>query len=102
MKTNTNELKRSLEAQRGCTAALVKSVPVQETFDGKTVWDGVVHVFRIHGHPKASKAYAWSSPIEAGDERRFGAALHVPPVLSPLDVVRAAILEEHRREKSSR
>jgi hypothetical protein len=32
--------------------------------DSKTVWDGIVHVFKIDGHPQARKAYAWSSPIE--------------------------------------
>jgi len=49
------ELKRAVESQRGCTAALAQSVPVKETFGGKTVWDGVVHVFRIQGHPGRGK-----------------------------------------------
>jgi len=39
-------------------------VPVKETFGGKTVWEGIVHVFKINDHPQANKAYAWSSPIE--------------------------------------
>ena len=65
-------------------------MPVKETFDGKTVWDGVVHVFTIHGHPKTRKAYAWSSPIEGSDKRRFFAVLHLPPVTSPAEAVRAA------------
>ena len=60
---NTNELKRAVENQHGCTATVLEFVPVKETFDGNTVWDGIVHVFRIDGHPKARKAYAWSSPI---------------------------------------
>jgi hypothetical protein len=58
---STNELKRAVESRHGCTATLVQSAPVKETFDGKTVWDGIVHVFRIDGHPQARKAYAWSS-----------------------------------------
>jgi hypothetical protein len=33
-------------------------VPVKETFDGKTASDGIVHVFKINGHPKANKAVA--------------------------------------------
>jgi hypothetical protein len=96
-----NELKRAVEAQHGCTATFIQSVPVKETFEGSTVWEGVVHVFQIHGHPKASKAYAWSSPIEGSDKRRFFAVLHQPPITSPVEAVRAAIVEEHRREKSS-
>ena len=29
---------------------LAQSVPVRETFEGKTVWEGVVHVFDLTGH----------------------------------------------------
>jgi hypothetical protein len=92
----TPDLKRAVEAQHGCTATLVQSVPVTETFEGKTVWEGIVHVFQIHGHPKAKKAYAWSSPIEGSDKRRFFAVLHLPPVTSPAEAVRAAIVAEQR------
>jgi hypothetical protein len=88
------QLKRAIEMQHGCKATIVQSVPVKETFDGKTVWVGVVHVFQVHGHPKTHKAYAWSSPIEGSDKRRFFAVLHVPPVTSPSEAVRAAIAAE--------
>lgn len=96
MTEQVSELKRAVEAQHGCTATLAQSVPVKETFDGKTVWDGVVHVFKINGHPKASKAYAWSSPIEGSDKRRFFAVLHIPPVTSPVEAVRAGIAQEFK------
>jgi hypothetical protein len=92
-----DQLKRAVESQHDCTATLVQSVPVKETFEGKAVLDGVVHVFTIHGHPKANKAYAWSSPIEGSDKRRFFAVLHVPPVTSPVEAVRAAIVAESRK-----
>jgi hypothetical protein len=92
----SNELKRAVEAQHACTATFVQTVLVKETFDGKTVWDGIVHVFTIHGHPKARKAYAWSSPIEGSDKRRFFAVLHQPPVTSPVEAVRAAIVAEQK------
>jgi hypothetical protein len=91
-----SQLKRAVEAQHGCTATLVQSVPVKDTFAGMTVWDGVVQVFQIHGHPKASKAYAWSSRIEGSDKRRFFCVLHVLPVTSPVEAVRAAIVAEQR------
>jgi hypothetical protein len=71
-------------------------VPVKETFDGKTVWEGIVHVFKLNGHPRAKQAYAWSSPIEGSDKRRFFAVLHQPPVTSPVAAVRAAIVAEQR------
>jgi hypothetical protein len=90
------DLKNSIERMHACKATLAQSVPVTEKFDGKTVWEGVVDVFKVHGHPKANKAYAWSSPIEGSDKRRFFAVLHLPPVTSPLEAVRAAIVAEQR------
>jgi hypothetical protein len=93
---NAAELKRAVESQHGCTAMFVQTVPIKETFSDKTVWEGIVHVFKVYGHPKARKAYAWSSPIEGSDKRRFFAVLHVPPVTSPAEAVRAAIVAEHR------
>jgi hypothetical protein len=71
-------------------------VPVRETFKGKPVWEGVVHVFDLTGHPTATRAYAWSSPIEGSSKRRFFAVLHQPPVDSPQAAVRAAIVAEQR------
>ncbi len=82
-------------------STMVQSVPVQETFSGQTVWEGVVHIFDLAGHPKATRAYAWSSPIEGIDKRRFFAVLHIPPITSPIDAVRAAIVAEHRSDKTT-
>ncbi len=88
--------RETVEAQHGGTATLVQSVPVLETFEGQTVWEGVVCVFDLEGHPTATRAYAWSSPIEGSTKRRFFAVLGIPPIMSPLDAVRAAIVAEHR------
>jgi len=96
---STDELKRAVESQHGCTATFIQSVPVTERHGNAIVWEGVVHVFQIHGHPKASKAYAWSSPIEGSDKRRFFAVLHLPPIASPAEAVRAAIVAEHRTDQ---
>jgi hypothetical protein len=79
-----------------CSARLVQPVPIRETFERKAVWEGVVHVFALTGHPAATQAYAWSSPIEGSDKRRFFAVLHQPPVTSPVEAVRAAIVAERR------
>jgi hypothetical protein len=83
----------------GGSATLAQSVPVRETFDGKPVWEGVVHVFDLTGHPTATRAYAWASPIEGSTKRRFIAVLHQPPVDSPQAAVRAAIVTAHRRDE---
>ncbi len=91
-----SELKRAVEAQHGGTATLVERVPVTETYGIKTVWNGVVHVFDLKGHPRAKRAYAWSSPIEGSAKRRFYAVLHIPPITGPVEAVRAAIVAERR------
>ena len=93
---DAKQLKEAVESQHGCMATLAQSVPIHETFGGKTVWRGVVHVFDLTGHPNAKRAYAWSSPIEGSDKRRFFAVLHVPPITSPVEAVRAAIVAEQR------
>ena len=88
IEVDTGQLKRAVEAQHACTATLIQSVPVKETFEDETVWEGIVHAFKIHGHPRARMAYAWSSPIEGSDKRRYFAVLHQPPVTSPGEAVR--------------
>ena len=95
----SDQLQAAVEAMHHCNATLAQSVPVRERHGEATVWEGVVHVFDLTGHPKATRAYAWSSPIEGSDKRRFIAVLHLPPVTSPVEAVRAAILAENRRGK---
>ena len=65
-----------------------------EGFGAAVVWEGIVHLFDLTGHPKATRAYAWSSPIEGTDRRRFFAVLHQGAIKSPADAVRAAIVAE--------
>ena len=91
-----DDLKRAIESQHGGSATRLQSIPVKETSDGKTVWEGVVHVFALAGNPKASKAYAWSSPIDGSDERRYVSCLHQGGIGDPRDAVRAALAAEHR------
>jgi hypothetical protein len=95
-----DELRRAIESQHGGSATLAQSVPVRETFEGKTVWEGVVHVFHLTGHPKATRAYAWSSPIEGSTKRRFFAVLHTERINSPVEAVRAAIVSEQRAKQN--
>ena len=90
------ELQQAVERMHECKARLIATKPVSETFEGKPVWEGVVHVFALDGHPTADRAYAWSSPIEGSTKRRFFAVLYAAPVQSAQDAVRAAIVAEHR------
>lgn len=94
-----NQLREAVERMHGGTAQLAQSVPVREEFEGQPVWEGVVHVFDLAGNPKATRAYAWSSPIEGSEKRRFFAVLHMGAIDSPIAAVRAAIVAEHRGAK---
>jgi hypothetical protein len=97
IRNDTDQLREAVEKMHGGTATLAQSVPVREAFEGKPVWEGVVHVFDLTGHPTANRAYAWSSPLEGSTKRRLFAVLHQPPVDSPQAAVRAAIVAEHKR-----
>jgi hypothetical protein len=88
------ELRKAVERLHGGGARLVRSVRISESFDGKSVWEGVVHIFKLKGHPTTGRAYAWSSPIEGSTERQFFAVLHTPPITSPVDAVRATVMRE--------
>jgi hypothetical protein len=89
------ELEAVILNLHGATASHLETVPVTETFQGKTVWEGEVEVFRLRGHPKAKKAYAWGHVSGDDDQgRRYVAVLDLPPVNSPQSAVRAAIMQE--------
>lgn len=92
-----DELKDVIYRLHGAKATHVESVPVKEVFQGKTVWDGVVEVFDLHGHAKAKRAYAWAHKTDDPQKpRRHVAVLHLGPITSPLLAVRAAIVQEFR------
>ena len=58
------------------------SAPVEEVFNGQTIWKGDVEIFDITGHPKAKRCYAWSHDSDTG-KTRYQAVLELPPVDSP-------------------
>jgi hypothetical protein len=97
IEVSPEELAKAVEAEHGGRATLCQSVPVREAYGAQTVWEGIVHVFDLADHPAATRAYAWSSPVEGSDRRRFFAVLHMGAIKSPVDAVRAAIVAEHRR-----
>lgn len=83
-------LRDAIKHLHGCDSKWVESVPVHETFQGKTVWDGEVQVFYLIGHPTATRAYAWSYATE-GERRKFVAVLEAGPVKDAVTAVRASI-----------
>jgi hypothetical protein len=78
-----------------CGAVHSQTVPVHEVFKGLTVWEGLVEVFDLHGHPKAKRAYAWSHREGLNDEgERFVAVLEIPPVDSAKTAVQVQIVKD--------
>jgi hypothetical protein len=95
--TYIEELKDVIRKLHGVESTHRISVPVKEVFQGKTIWEGIVEVFDLHGHPKANTAYAWSHDTDNPDvPRRSVTVLHVPPAVSPESAVRLAIVQELR------
>jgi hypothetical protein len=95
--TYIEELRDVIRRLHGADAKHVASVPVKETFQGKTVWDGIVEVFELYGHPTASKLYAWAHDTDDPDKpRRHVTVLHSHPITSAREAVRAAIVQEFR------
>jgi hypothetical protein len=97
--THIQELGDVIHHLHGAKATHLESVPVTETFQGNTVWDGIVEVFQLAGHPKTDRVYAW---IHATDDpahpKRHVTVLHVPPVVSPLTAVQAVIAQDYWKQ----
>jgi hypothetical protein len=92
------DLIKAIQDLHSCRAAYSESVEIKEEFEGRTVWEGTVHVFNIEDHPDTDTCYAWSSLIEGSDKLKYYAVLHVPPVDSPEMAVRASIVVDHKNE----
>ena len=92
--SQVDELRDAIHALHGGKAYHRESVPVKETFNGQTVWDGIVEVFDLKGHHKTNTVYAWWH--DNGKEVQPVTVLHVHPALTPIDAVRAFIVQEYR------
>ena len=98
--TPIEALQKAIMGLHDCKATWAESVPVKEVFQKKTVWEGVVEVFDIEGHPTAKRCYAWSHKVDDSKQRKFFAVLHQGPVKSAQDAVRTAIVSESCRLNS--
>jgi hypothetical protein len=96
------ELKAVIRRLHGTEATHIESVAVKETFQGKTVWEGVVEVFALHSHPQAAKLYAWSHATDDPKKpTRHVMVLHLGPITSAVEAVRASIIQEYRAIEES-
>ena len=96
--TEIDALREVILELHGCLSKHVSTVPVHETFQGKTVWRGEVEVFDLIRHPKAKRCYAWAYQDDDG-KTQYTAVLELPPVKSAQDAVRAAIVAQVKNER---
>ena len=93
------ELQDVIWKEHGVASIHIDSVPVKKTFGGETVWDGIVEIFDLYHHPKATRVYAWAHQTDDPTRpMRHITVLHIPPVTSAVIAVEVAIT----RERTSR
>ena len=57
-----------------------------------------MEVFRLKGHPKAKRCFAWSHVDGEHDEKtNYVTVLELPPIDSPQKAVQAAIVSQLKR-----
>lgn len=93
--TYIEKLQSVIHKLHGGHSTHVQSVPVKEEFNGRVIWEGIVEVFQLHGHPKATHAYAWTHDTDDPENpKRSVTVLNIPPATSPETAVRVAIMQE--------
>ncbi len=93
-------VREAVERLHNCTATHRESVGVREEYRDQIAWEGMVEVFDVD-HPDTDTCYAWSSPVEGSDRRKFYAVLKVTPIDSPEVAVRASIVKDYREGKAT-
>lgn len=97
-----DELRSVIRDLHGTEATHVETVPVKETFQGQTVWEGDVEVFDLHDHPQADRVYAWSHETDDPDNpRQHITVLQIPPAITPQRAVQVAIAGMFREQEAN-
>jgi hypothetical protein len=97
-----DELLDVIRKLHGTEATHVETVPVKETFQGETVWEGDVEVFDLADHPKADRVYAWSHETDDPDNpRQHITVLQIPPAITPQRAVQVAIAGMFREQEAN-
>ena len=89
------ELKQAVEEFYGCEANYVSSEHVRESWGDTLMFDGMVALFGLTGHPAAVRCYAWSVQNSDGG-RLIHAVLCIPPILKGRDAVLASLALKQR------
>lgn len=96
------ELQDVIRKLHGTESTHVETVPVVETFNGQTIWEGEVEVFDLLDHPTAPRAYAWSHDTDDPDNpRRSVTVLHIPPATTPHRAVQVSIASDVKEAQAN-
>jgi hypothetical protein len=90
-------LRLGIEHLHKCHATHAETVHVHESSQGETVWQGEVEVFKLTGHVRALRCYAWIYEDDSGEH--IATVLAVLPVKTALDAVRVHIVGETKKRK---
>ena len=97
MSQRIDNLKLLIERQEKCGAKHIESVLVRERFENRIIWEGVVEVFQLEGHPTAKRAYAWALPNSDREQENYKVVLGLPPVNSAQNAVKVAVVDELKK-----
>ena len=99
--TYIEELIEVIRELHGVEALHVETVPVVETFEGQTIWDGEVEVFDID-HPKTSRVFAWAHDTDDPKRpRRHVTVLQIPPATTPRKAVQLSVMSDFREAEAN-
>lgn len=94
-------LRAAISRLHGCGSIYLKTEHVHETFQGETIFDGDVEMFKLMQHPKASQAYAWAEHEgNNGGGHRLVVVLELPPVKDAKTAVQASIMADAKKGQS--
>ena len=99
MSERIDNLKLLIERSEKCRASHLASTVVRLPFrdEREMAWEGVVETFQLHDHVAGlHRAYAWERPARKGEQSEFKVVLGKPPINSPEDAVKAAIVAVYK------
>ncbi len=94
-KSYIERIKQVIFRRHQTDAQWARTVPVREFYQGKLIWEGEVEIFRISGHPKAKRCFAWLDKDGKEDsDEHFATVLEIPPVNGPHSAVQVSVASE--------
>ena len=95
----TKRLQGGIRRQHGCESKHLESVPLEIQQDGKTIWKGVVELFRLSNGP-ARFCYAWAF-AQRGDsyQNEVIVVFADPAVNSPRKAVESYLASEKETDQ---